>query len=192
MANTVITKPSVYPEGTVVKAYTVAAEPHADNGTAPDNLSSVETKTVTSGSLTFTGLTAGQRYVLHALVSDALVTRSTVGDGTHDEVDVVAIRGVNGRALSAGTFTLTVNVDGGGAQTTAAIPYDASAADVQLALEALSNLAPGDVTVSGGRGGPWTLTFGGAATHTSIVVTVDPTNVVGATERRFLRISGSA
>jgi len=45
--------------------------------------------------------------------------------------------------VSGGTFTLTF--DG---QTTAPIPHDATAAQVQAALEALSNLSPGDVTVS--------------------------------------------
>ena len=46
-------------------------------------------------------------------------------------------------------------------QTTAALPYNATAAQVQTALEALSNIAPGDVTVTGVAGGPWTLTYGG-------------------------------
>lgn len=50
----------------------------------------------------------------------------------------------------------TVAVDG---EATAAIAYNASAGDVQTALEALSNLVPGDVTVTGSAGGPWVLTF---------------------------------
>ena len=58
---------------------------------------------------------------------------------------------------TGGTFTITW--DG---QTTAAIPYNATAAQVQTALEGLSNIAPGDVTVTGSAGGPWTLTWGGA------------------------------
>lgn len=58
-----------------------------------------------------------------------------------------------------GTFTLTF--DG---QTTAGIAYDATAAAVQTALEALSNIAPGDVTVSGGPlpASSVTIAFGGA------------------------------
>lgn len=57
------------------------------------------------------------------------------------EVQTVTITG----GPTGGSFTLTF--DG---QTTAAIPYNAAAADVRTALEALSNLAVGDVTTSGG------------------------------------------
>ena len=46
---------------------------------------------------------------------------------------------------TGGTFTLTF--DG---QTTAPIAYDATAAPVQAALEALGNVEPGDVVVTGG------------------------------------------
>jgi hypothetical protein len=57
---------------------------------------------------------------------------------------------------TGGTFTLTFN-----GQTTAAIAYNATAAAVQSALEALSNVNPGDIKVTGNAGGPYTLTFGG-------------------------------
>ena len=46
---------------------------------------------------------------------------------------------------TAGTYTLTV--DG---QTTAGIPFNSTAAQVQAAVEALANVIPGDVVVSGG------------------------------------------
>lgn len=60
---------------------------------------------------------------------------------------------------TGGTFTLTF--DG---QTTAGIARNASAATVQTALEALSNLAPGDVTVTGSAGGPYSVTVKGILT----------------------------
>lgn len=44
-------------------------------------------------------------------------------------------------------------------QKTAPIPYDASAATVQAALEGTGSLAPGDLTVSGPSGGPFTIEF---------------------------------
>lgn len=68
------------------------------------------------------------------------------------EVQTVTITGTP----TGGTFTLTF--DG---QTTAGIAYNAAAAAVQTALEALSNLLPGDVTVGGGPGPgtPYTVTF---------------------------------
>ena len=55
---------------------------------------------------------------------------------------------------TGGTFTLTY-----GTETTTAIAYNAAAAAVEAALEALSNLAPADVTVAGSAGGPYTITF---------------------------------
>lgn len=70
-----------------------------------------------------------------------------------NEVQTVTITG----SPTGGTFTLTWN-----SQTTAAIAYNATAATVRTALEALSNIAPGDVTVTGSAGGPYTVTFGGA------------------------------
>jgi hypothetical protein len=42
----------------------------------------------------------------------------------------------------------------GAPATTAPIPFDASAADVQAALEGLASVGPGNVEVSGGPGGP--------------------------------------
>jgi hypothetical protein len=76
-----------------------------------------------------------------------------------NEVQQVAVN------ATGGTFTLTANtVSCGEAQTTSPIAWDASAAEVQTALEALSCALPsGAVTVSGGPGGstPYTVTFTG-------------------------------
>ncbi|MFJ2780280.1 hypothetical protein [Kitasatospora sp. NPDC087315] len=57
---------------------------------------------------------------------------------------------------TGGTYTLTYN-----AQTTAAIAYNATPAQVQAALEALNNIAVGDVKVTGAAGGPYTVAFVG-------------------------------
>lgn len=67
-----------------------------------------------------------------------------------DEVQTVTITG----APTGGTFTLTY-----AGQTTTGIAYNASAATVQTALENLSNIDPGDVTVTGAAGGPYTVLF---------------------------------
>lgn len=75
------------------------------------------------------------------------------------------------------SFTLTF-----AGQTTAAIDDDATAAEVQAALEALSNLAPGDVTVTGGPlgVGPMTVTFGGTLADTDVAaLTSTPTGGTG-------------
>jgi YD repeat-containing protein len=50
---------------------------------------------------------------------------------------------------TGGTFTLSF-----GGQTTAAIAYNATAATVQAALQALSTIGAGNVLVAGGAGGP--------------------------------------
>lgn len=106
---------------------------------------------------------------------DAIATIAWTGKGT-------ALRQVSGLSASTGgtvTFsgagnsevqTLTVNATAGtytitySGQTTSAIAFNAVAATVQSALEALSNIAPGDVIVSGGVGAggggtPYTLTW---------------------------------
>lgn len=69
-----------------------------------------------------------------------------------NEVQTLTVTG----APTGGTFTITFS-----GQTTAAIAHNATAAAVQTALEALSNINPGDVAVTGNAGGPYTLTFGG-------------------------------
>jgi hypothetical protein len=71
-----------------------------------------------------------------------------------DEVQTVTITGTP----TGGTYTLTFS-----GQTTSAIAYNATASAVQSALEALSNIASGDVTCGGGPhpGTPITVTFGG-------------------------------
>lgn len=79
-------------------------------------------------------------------------------------------------APDGGTFTITVN-----GQTTAGIAYNAIAGAVQTALEALSNVAPGDVTVTGGPGPatPYVLTFAGALANTVMTVTASGASLTG-------------
>jgi hypothetical protein len=74
--------------------------------------------------------------------------------GPRSEVQTVTITG----SPTGGTYTLTFS-----GQTTAAIPYNATAAQVKAALEALSNINVGDVAVSGGPhpGTAVAVTFGG-------------------------------
>jgi hypothetical protein len=97
-------------------------------------------------------------------------------DGTlevtgYNEVQLVTLTG----APEGGTFTLTYS-----GQTTAAIAYDATAAAVQQALEALSNIAVGDVAVTGSAGGPWSVEFDGTLAETNVdAMTADGTNLTG-------------
>lgn len=93
-------------------------------------------------------------------------------------------------AVTAGTFTITYS-----AQTTAAINFDATAAQIQTALEALSNLAPGDVVVSGGpiNTTPVVIVFQGTLAATNVAeITVDSTSLVGGTYVPSTLIAGGA
>lgn len=79
--------------------------------------------------------------------------------------------------ISGGTFTLTYS-----AQTTAAIPYNATAGQVQAALEALVAIVPGDVEVTGTTivgGGVFTITWGGSLLGNVTPPTADATALTG-------------
>jgi hypothetical protein len=81
---------------------------------------------------------------------------------------------------TGGTFKLTWE----GAQTTA-IKFNASAAEVQAALEALATINVGDVTVTGGPGNelgttPYVVLFGGRFADTDVpAITADSTALTG-------------
>lgn len=90
--------------------------------------------------------------------------------GTVDEVQTVT---EGGSGLTS--FTLTY-----AGQTTASIAAAATAATVQAALVALSNIGDSDVVVTGSAGGPYTVTFAGALANTNVAaMTATPTGGSG-------------
>jgi len=98
--------------------------------------------------------------------------------GQSNEVNTITANATPG---TGGTFTLTV-----AGQTTAAIAFDATAAQVQAALEALSNVAPGDVVAVqtsgadlGDASAVVTLTWGGAYAGQNVAITADMTGITG-------------
>jgi len=111
-----------------------------------------------------------------------------------NEVQTVTLSGV----MTTGTFTLSF-----GAATTAGIAYNASAATVDAALEAISTIPAGGVAVTGSAGGPWTVTFTGALSYQEVpamvmndnglkVVVVETTPGVTLTnEVQTISLSGS-
>ncbi|KAF0187721.1 MAG: RHS repeat-associated core domain-containing protein, partial [Gammaproteobacteria bacterium] len=104
----------------------------------------------------------------------ALSIATTAQGGAVNEVQRV---GVTSTFLTGGTFTLNYN-----GQTTTAIAYNATAAQVQSALEALNNVAPGDVVVTklqdSTSGQEWKLSFQGALGGANLAqTTIDSTNV---------------
>jgi hypothetical protein len=79
----------------------------------------------------------------------------------NNEVQTITITGTP----TGGTFTVTF-----GGQTTAAIAYNATAATVQAALQAMTSIGANNVTVTGGPGPgtPWVVTFRNALGSTNV------------------------
>lgn len=79
---------------------------------------------------------------------------------------------------TGGTFTLTYD-----SQTTAAIAYNATAAAVKSALEALSNIGTGDITATGGAlpGTAVVVTFGGSLSGTNVTQMTATGSLTGGT-----------
>ncbi|MET0306450.1 MAG: hypothetical protein ABW196_09520 [Solirubrobacterales bacterium] len=94
------------------------------------------------------------------------VVASGPGDEPRNEIQEVTVD------ATAGSFQIRLSFT----QFTGAIPFDASAASVQTALEALSNglgrdgisAEPGDFSVTGPDGGPWEIEFTGANADTDV------------------------
>lgn len=108
-----------------------------------------------------------------ASLTGGAVNIATIQEATAavNEVETVQLTG----GPTGGTFTLTFN-----AETTGAIAYNASAATVLAALEGLATPVPGDFTVTGSAGGPWTVTFTGAYAATNVTaMTGDGTSLTG-------------
>lgn len=91
-----------------------------------------------------------------------------------NEVQTLAITGTP----TGGTFTLTYS-----GQTTSAIAYNASAATVQAALVALSNVGTGQVTCTGGAlpGASVVITFGGTLANTDVAAITSSSSLTGGT-----------
>jgi hypothetical protein len=110
-------------------------------------------------------------------------------DNSNDEWDVWAGQSnevntitANATPATAGTFTLTVN-----SIVSGTIAFNATAAAVQAALEAMSNIAPGDVVaVDSGPGANLgtgshvvTLTWGGAFAGQDVTITIQTGGLTG-------------
>lgn len=109
------------------------------------------------------------------IVSDRDMTLETNSPGVN-EVQTITITG----SPAGGTFPLTLD----GQTTSPEVDYDATAGEVQTALEGLSNVAPGDVVCAGGPlpGTPVTVTFGGAWANQDVpTMTTSSGNLTGGT-----------
>lgn len=125
----------------------ITASPYYGDESTPDLATAVDVTGPEDGApFALTLTTAGSGGIA------VIVTETVIGDpGANEKQSIRIPADCNG-----GTFTLTF--DG---QTTGTIAYNANAATVLAALEALSNIAPGDVIVTGGAGPatPWVVEF---------------------------------
>lgn len=114
------------------------------------------------------------------LVNSAAPTPRDIGDPLrYDGKGRVYTETLN---ATGGTRTLTVN-----GQTTAALAFDATAAQIQTALEALNNVAPGDVTVSDSEttANTFIYKFGGALRGLgTVTLSVNPGSLTGGSVPR--------
>lgn len=111
--------------------------------------------------LASTGLKAGMKFMF--------VNLSAAETAGTNEVQTIAVD------ATAGTFTVTF-----GGATTAALAFNISAANLQTALEGLSSIGVGNITVSGGP--TYTLTFRNALGSTNVAqVTTDASLLTGNT-----------
>ncbi|MFC8008655.1 phage tail tube protein [Streptomyces cinereoruber] len=117
--------------------------------------------TVASKSSTITVDNESAKWMAKFVITDTPALDVAVPAAGADEIQTVTITG----SPTGGTFTLTLS-----GQTTSNIVYNATASAVQSALEALSNVNPGDVVCAGGAlpGTPVTVTFGGQYDGTDV------------------------
>ena len=148
-----------------------------------------------SFSLTFTSATMQAR-----LQASNQVTAAQEASGTLHVGDTVNIPSASSKTTkvvaidaTTGSFTLSepsLYTTGylwpiEATETTTAIPYNASPAEVQKALEALAGIGASDVSVAGASGGPWTVEFKGPLLADTQVpqLSVDATTLTPAAAR---------
>jgi len=113
-------------------------------------------------------------YIPSGIVLGRVTASGVYGPSTSDASTEVQTVTVGGSGLTS--FTLTFS-----GQTTASLDDQATAAQVQAALEDLSNVGEGNVSVSGDAGGVWTVTFTGELAGTNVAqMTSTPTGGTGS------------
>jgi hypothetical protein len=140
-----------------------------------------ESYTFAANSLTSTTIdgVAGQKVLQPGTVIAKITSGPDSGKvGVYEPAGTAEVQtATKAGTVSGGTFTLSF-----GGQTTTAIAWDAVAATVQAALEALSTIGTGNVVVTGGplNSGPFTITFAGNLSGNQAQITSDATLLTGA------------
>ena len=139
------------------------------------------TASSSDGVVTLTADTAGVNFEVSVSTTNSessasiAIVETTKGVEAVNEVQKIELIGT----YTGGTFTLS-NDFGSGTETSAAIAYNATAADVESALEALASISTGDVNVTGSAGGPWFVEFNGSFAASEVSeFTVDGSSLTG-------------
>lgn len=140
---------------------------------------------------------------VHELALDGALTHVSRGDKLwiDSETNEVLTSGGGGAGGTPKNEKQSVKVEGtggsfklgwvdpdGNADETADIKFNASAAEVQAALEATDNINPGDVTVTGGPGNeagstPYVVVFGGRFADTDVAQLTATDTLTGGEEK---------
>lgn len=102
-----------------------------------------------------------------SLVQNPIAFQDTWSDASVASINVTSLQTGSGTQSSVQKIALSDGVYGGaftvqfGSVTSESIPYNADGAAVQAALEAMSSIGSGNISVSGNSGGPWICTFQG-------------------------------
>ena len=142
------------------------------------------TASSSGGYLLLTADTAGRDFIVSTSTTNSETSASieieetTKGVSAENEVQKIELAG----AYTGGTFTLS-NDFGSGTETTAAIAFDASSADVESSLEALASISSGDVSITGSDGGPWFIELRGSFAASEVSeFSVDGSSLTGTNE----------
>jgi hypothetical protein len=193
--------PTLFPDSTRLGRATRPVSPTPPNSTTPINEEQTEIVTATGGTRTLTFYAnaddTGQTTSALAFDADpatiqaALEALSNLAPGdvvvegfdSTSEVQTITL----GAGNTGGNFDLTFN-----GQTALAIAFNADGAAVQAALIALSNVAPGDLTVSGAAGGPYIVTFGGVYANTNVPKITGTGHLTGGTNTVTVTVGAQA
>ncbi|MBC8472470.1 MAG: flagellar hook-basal body complex protein [Planctomycetes bacterium] len=144
------------------------------------------TGTLNSGTITFSGYKPDGTALGSSPTTDLtmdITATTTLNDvltwlNTNEGTAAIDEQQTISSTATGGTFTMSF-----GGQTTGALTWDDSAADIQAALEALSTIGAGNVTCAGGPlPAGVTATFAGTlAGQDAAMITVDNTNMTGGT-----------
>jgi len=113
--------------------------------------------------------------------ADTLTSGFLISPASQNEIQRVSIAGT----ATGGTFRLAF-----ADQPTGPIPHDATATLVKTALESLSNIEVGDVSVTGVAGGPWDVEFTGNLGFSNVSeMLTDGSALVGTATDVFITIT---